>query len=133
VFVRQVADWGDRFDVFDPYTLAFAAHVAIIGATRTRRSRPDRPTWALLALAAAEAWALLFVPYLLVEGLHPRPVFLAALAWPVIATATAVFYATQPGIADCPVDLRRWVRQGGYAIVASAVASGVGALALRWT
>lgn len=133
VFIKQAADWGGRLDVFYPYTLGFAAHVAIIGATRMRRSRPGRPTWAVLALTTAQAWALLFVPYLLVEGFLARQVALSLLALPVVATAAGVFYAIQPGIADCPVDLRRWVRQGGCAVAASGVASGVGVLALRWT
>jgi phytol kinase len=114
-------------DYFYPYTLGFAVHVAIIGATRLRRVQPRAAAGLLMAKASLQAWALLFVPYLAVESASRRSAWLAAAALPVIAIAVAVFYATQPGIRDCPVDRGRWMRQGAYAVAASAI----GLLSLR--
>jgi hypothetical protein len=105
---------------FYPYTLAFAVHLAIIGVARLRRVYPEAPTLTLVATCAAQGWLLLFAPYLAVVGADRPQLLLAALALPVVAAAVAAFYATQPGIRDCPADLPRWFRQGAYAAVASA-------------
>jgi phytol kinase len=118
VFVKQLAP---HRDVFYPYTLGFAAHVAIIGATRLRRVTPYAPAGLLMAKASLQSWALLFLPYVAVELASLRSVWLALAALPVILFAVALFYATQPGIRDCPVDQARWMRQGTFALAASAL------------
>jgi len=56
-----------------------------------------------------------------VESASLRSVWLAAAALPVLAIAVALFCYTQPGIRDCPVDQGRWMRQGTFALAASAI------------
>ena len=117
LFLQQTVGW---INFFYSYTLAFAVHLAIIGVARLRRVYPEAPTLTLVGTCAAQGWLLLFAPYLAVMGAEKLHLLLAALALPVVAAAVSAFYATQPGIRDCPADLPRWFRQGAYAAVASA-------------
>ena len=117
LFLQQTVE---RVNFFYPYTLAFAVHLAIIGVVRLRRLYPQLSTLTLLATCAFKGWLLLFVPYVAVTGAEGLHLALAGLALPFVAAAAGAFYVTQPGILDCPADLPRWVRQGGYAALASA-------------
>jgi phytol kinase len=108
-----------RRELFYPYTLAFACHLAIIGAARLRFDFPRLSTPVLLATCIVKSWALIFGPFLLLQGM--------AAWWPAAATvgpialAAVTFYFTQPGMDDCPTDTGRWVRQGLVAGAASAL------------
>jgi phytol kinase len=108
------------------YTLAFAAHLAIIAIARLRFDYPTMPVHTLLAICVAQGWLLLFIPYLLAawlgEGTITRGQLLCALAaLPAVALAAVGFYFTQPGIHDCPTDTPRWLRQAAHAALGSAV------------
>jgi phytol kinase len=104
-----------------PYTLAFAAHLAIIGIARLRFDYPRMSALWLLTACTVRGWLLLFLPYLLAEGVTPTNVRLALLALPGVAFAALAFYATQPGLHDCPTDVPRWLRQATHAGLGSVV------------
>lgn len=108
-----------RRELFYPYTLAFACHLAIIGAARLRFDFPRLATPVLLATCIVKSWVLIFGPFVLLAG--------KAAWWPAmaavgpIALAAVAFYFTQPGMDDCPTDTGRWVRQALVAGAASAL------------
>src|SRR5262249_52167498 len=82
----------DRPEFLFPYTLAFAAHLAIIGIARLRFDFPAMPTWRLLAVCIGKGWLLVFAPYLaaqlIAEGrLSPVQLACVALALPAVALA----------------------------------------------
>src|SRR5262249_9068807 len=54
----------DRPKFLFPYTLAFAAHLAIIGIARLKNDYPDRSGAAIVAVCIVKGWFLLFLPYL---------------------------------------------------------------------
>ena len=83
--------------------------VAIFAWYRRRR---DLSAGLLLGLSTGIGWLLLFVPYLLAEGLTAARLKAAAAALPATAAAALCFYLTQPRIDDCPSDTPRWLRQG---------------------
>jgi hypothetical protein len=85
---------------------------------------PRLSAGALLALALGVSWPLLFVPYLLVEGWTGERMRCALVALPALAAAAVAFYWTQPHIDNCPIDTARWLRQGAWAALASAVGLG---------
>jgi phytol kinase len=119
----------DRPDFIFPYTLTFAANLAIIGIARLRFDYPKMPATLLLSICITKGWLLLFLPYLLAEGFTEATWSSALLALAAVAAAALTFYATQPGIEDCPTDAPRWLRQGGYA----ALVSLLGLVPLQWS
>ncbi len=111
----------DQPEYLYPFTLSFAAHLAIIGVARLAYDYPLMRPAPLLALCALQGWLFLFVPYLLMQWNHPQVMTRTALALPAVALAAAAFFFMQPEVRNCPADTRRWLRQAAYAGAASAV------------
>jgi phytol kinase len=97
----------DRPDYLLPYTLTYAAQLAMIGLVRLRRHYPNLPGVIVLLVCVAKGWLCLFVPYLLAER-TTHGLAVGALG---VAAAVLAFYWTQPGLDDCPSDTPRWLRQ----------------------
>jgi hypothetical protein len=106
-------------DLVFPYTLAFAAHLAMTGVSRLKRGYPHLPGMVVLPAAILAGWLMLFVPYLLAEGVSDETVTEIFLALGGVALAAVGFFSTQPGMDDCPTDAPRWIRQAMWAGVAS--------------
>ena len=100
-----------RAEFFYLFTLAFAAQLAIIGVARLGYDYPQLPAVPLLVVCVLQGWALLFVPYLVLEWSEPHCLTWALCALPAVALAAAGFYVTQPSVRDCPQDRPRWLRQ----------------------
>lgn len=111
----------DRPEFLFPFTLAFAAHLAIIGIARLRYDYPQMSTVTLLGICILRGWLFLFLPYLLVEGITEQTIKCTFIALAGVALAALAFYWTQPGIDDCPTDTPRWFRQATHAAVGSAI------------
>lgn len=110
----------DRPDFYYPFTLSFAAHVAMIGMARWKRSSPYLLASALVITCTLLGWLLAFGPYLLIERLRGPALRAAAVAPVGIGLAAIVFYAMQPGMDDCPNTTARWARQAAAAALGSA-------------
>jgi phytol kinase len=109
----------DRQEFLYLFTLAFAAHLSIIGLASMKLDYPHLSGWFVVLLCVGISWPLMFGPYLLVEGLNAGSVRCALGAIPGIALATLAFYWTQPEINNCPADTPRWLRQGLHATLGS--------------
>jgi len=110
----------ERPDFYYAFTVSFAAHLAMIGMARWKRSAPYLPPTALGITCTLLGWLLLFGPYLLIEGFRQPALRAAALAPAGIGLAAFIFYAIQPGMNDCPNTTARWVRQATAAALGSA-------------
>jgi phytol kinase len=115
-----------RPELLFPYTLAFAANLAIIAVARLRFDYPQMGVATLLMICVGQGWLLQCIPYLGAEWLEKGTVTAAQvkcvlLALPALALAAVGFYFTQPGIYDCPTDTPRWLRQASSAAIGSAV------------
>jgi phytol kinase len=104
-----------------PYTLAFAAHLAIIAVSRLKARCPKLPGAILLGLCIAQGWLFLFVPYLLAEGFTASTLLETCIGLVGVTVAAVAFYWTQPGMDDCPADTPRWLRQATDAALGSMV------------
>lgn len=101
-------------DFFYPYTLAFAAHLAIISAVRQGLSSPghSKPL-----LKSVYAWAIIFAAFLALRGAGRQDLLRAALALPCVCAATLLhgklanqenrweWEATAAGLASLPAVL----------------------------
>jgi phytol kinase len=108
-----------RWELLYLFTLAFAAHLAMIGVASVKLDYPHLSGAAAVALCVGISWPLMFGPYLVMKGLDGCSVRCALVALPGIALATAVFYMIQPEITNCPADTPRWLRQGLLATLGS--------------
>lgn len=106
---------------FFPFTLAFAAHLAIGGTTRLRCDYPAMSVGSVLARSIVLGWLILFLPYYFVQASSKKSAVQAAIALAGVAIATLVFNSTQPGMEDCPTDGPRWFRQAGIVLIVSAL------------
>jgi phytol kinase len=111
----------DRPEFLYLFTLAFAAELAIIAVARLSYDYPHLSAPPLLAVCVLQGWALLFVPYLVLEWSEPLCLRCVLGALPGVALAAVGFYLTQPSVRDCPTDRPRWVRQAAHGALGSAV------------
>jgi phytol kinase len=114
---------GTSGDWLYPCTVSFACHLAIIGAARLRFDHPHMSTVRLLAECTVKSWLTMMIPYRLMIGPEAWiPCLLAAIP---IALVVTTFYHTQPGMHDCPIDVRRWFWQAILAALGSVLAYGM--------
>ncbi len=109
-----------------PYTLSYSAHLAIIGVARLKNCYPQWSCACVLRRAVLVSWLVMFVPYLLAQGIAVGRLEAAAVRdalFGLVGTALAAlaFYGTQPALDDCPLDSRRWLRQALDAGLGSAL------------
>jgi phytol kinase len=105
-----------------PYTVVFAAHLAMFGVSRLAHQFRDRPVGVLFWRAVAGSWAIVLVPFVVTAGLTAANALAAAVAIVAIALGSAAFVRTQPDIRNVPLTMRRWLWQASAASVASLAA-----------
>jgi phytol kinase len=116
-----------------PFTLVFACHMAIFGLNRQASMDATRTLPRLIGMAVVRAWALIFIPFLAIEGATLPHLVLAGAAALCITLAVAVFARAEPDVRNATLSLARWTRQA----VSGAVGSAAGWVALaateRWS
>jgi len=108
-----------RTEFFYPYTLGYAIHMAIMGFTRLKRDHPRLPDTAALGATVAKSWLLLFLPFVLIEGVTEKVLLLTAAGLVGTALGGIAFVAIEPRLEEYPTDAPRWLRQAGVAATAS--------------
>jgi phytol kinase len=118
----MLARSGGRDDLLFPYTIVFAANLAMFGISRLATQFPDRPLGPLFWRAVLASWAIVMVPFVAVAGVTAGNLTAAAGAVAAIALGAATFVRSQPEIRDTPMTTRRWLCQAGAASLASVAA-----------
>lgn len=108
-------------DLFFPYTLAFAVHLALVAWNllypRKGSSRIRMGACVLLA------WGLMFGPYVVINGESRLALLQAIAALLICALAFAAFYwFEKPQDGDYPASARRWLRQAALVLLATGAA-----------
>jgi phytol kinase len=114
----------ERRDFYYPFVLAFAAQLAIIGLIRIKRFYPNMHSAPLLTISILKGCLLVFVPFVLIDwqaGITGRTAMCVVTGFAAVSLAVFVFFATQPGLDDCPADMPRWLRQATHSGLASVV------------
>jgi phytol kinase len=104
-----------------PYTVAFAAHLAIIAWSLLYPRFPSAKR--IMAACVLVAWGLMFVPYILIERGTKWSLMQAGVALLISAFAFTAFYLVEPrqdGI--YPATGPRWVRQAGIVLLSTLAA-----------
>jgi phytol kinase len=111
---------GER-GLLHPFTLVFAAHIAIFGASRMASDFPDRTIARVVVEAIIKSWVMFFVPFVLIAGISVANGVLALAAVVAIAVAVALFArmeASRATLRNTSLDVSRWIRQAASAGVA---------------
>jgi len=116
-----------RAELYYPYTLAFASHLALIGIARIAYDRPSTPLAPIIALCIVKGSLLILLPFALLAGATTHAATLAIAGTIGVALAALLFTWLQPDVRNCTLDGPRWWRQAASA----AVGSMVGLLVMR--
>jgi phytol kinase len=111
---------GDAALVY-PFTIVFACHMAIFGLSRLAHADRRRTLATLTSIAVVRAWALIFVPFLITQGVSGSTLAMAAAAVVCVLLAVLTFARTEPDIRNTSLTFSRWIRQ--------AVSGGLGSAA----
>jgi phytol kinase len=114
-----------------PYTIVFAAHLAIFGTSRRAGDYLSRGVAGLAVVAILRSWLMMFAPFVAMEGLTPSVIGAAVAAVAPVTIAVWLFVTIQPGIRDTPITRARWVRQAASAAIGSAIGWGILAVVSR--
>lgn len=109
----------DAPQLFYPYTLALAAHLALTGIAALRHFHPWLRDGAIAAFCVLASWILLFVPFLLLQGLDASSLKQTLYALGFVALAALLFCAMQRSPQPGPTDTARWLRQAAVAAAIS--------------
>jgi phytol kinase len=121
LFLFQGLGW---VELFYPFTLAFAAQLAMLALVTLKHSRTGLSPLLQLALSIFQGWLFLFVPFILITGVTPLIIKDSLVALLGVSLAALAFYYLQPAPEGYPTDLARWLRQAGCAILGSLVGLG---------
>jgi len=105
-----------------PYTVVFAAHLAMFGTSRLAFQFPDRSVARLAWRAVTTSWAMVMVPLAILTAASPATLMAIGMALGAIALGVVAFVATQPHIRETPQNAQRWLCQAGAAALASGLA-----------
>ena len=114
-----LARWRGDASLLFPYTLAFAAHLAMFGISRLACQYPSRPLPPIVGRAVTASWAVVLIPYVVSTGIGRAVLAAAALAVPALLAGALAFAGTQPDIRNARQDASRWITQGSGAALAS--------------
>ncbi len=111
----------NRPDLYYPYSMAFAAHLPMIGVVRHRYVVPHASAVWVLALGIAKGILVLLVAFVAADGLTRSfgVHVLAGLAG--MSVASVAFFLLQPGLSAYPTGWRRWLREALCASAGSTV------------
>jgi phytol kinase len=115
-----LANIGNREDLLFPYTVGYTFHLAVLGWTLICVRFPARSPWASGPLLVVQAWLLIFIPYVLAQGVTAASLEQAALALLACSLGFAAFCLIEPtSLHGYSVKPSRWVRQAALALIIS--------------
>jgi phytol kinase len=116
-----IAEALDRPDLFYPFAISFAVHLAVFELARPRSSLAGRSPLLASTLCGVKSWLFLFVPFVLLESLAPRALSQAIWALPIVTLAAVGFGWTQRRLDALPNDAARWAGQAAWSIAGSVI------------
>jgi len=119
-----LAGGTDPTRAYFPFTLVFAAHLAIFGTSRIASDFPQRSRWGVMAEAIVKSWLMFFVPFIAIAGASRTSLLLALVASVPIVCGVYLFAAVQveagnASLRNTSLTPRRWIVQACIAGLAS--------------
>ena len=118
--------WLLLFGVFDrpqflyPYTLAFAANLAIVGIAGFSPLHYWQPSrWLQLLTYSIKAWILVFLPMLLVVGISRLTLCYAIVGFLGTVLVAISYYLVQPNLRQLSTDTIAWLCRAAFTTIGS--------------
>jgi phytol kinase len=108
-------------ELFYLFTLAFAGQLGILMIIAQRHRQQPEDIRLTLVRSILASWLMLFVPYVLMQGLARGEIVLSLVALPAVAMAVLGFYLFETKAGVYPADRKRWVTQTACTILASSL------------
>jgi len=106
-------------DFIYPYTVSYAAQLAIIGVAHIKFTESAITNRALLTRTTLQSWGLIIIPFMVSHANGWTIILLTTSALCLITLAAFIFLRWQPHISNCPTDSPRWWRQTSVATLIS--------------
>jgi phytol kinase len=100
-----------RPELFYPFTIAFAAHIPMIGIVRHKYVVPGAYPVVVFVTNVLKGELVLLLAYVLFDGFSPSFALHALVGLLGISVAVLLFYTIQPDIGAYPTDAARWRRE----------------------
>jgi len=124
-----LANIDSKPELLFPYTIGYAVQLILLGWTLICVRFPARSPWKAGPLLVMEGWLLIFIPYLLTQGISAATLEQTAIALAACTVAFGAFYLIEPSGHDgYSVKPIRWIRQGALALLISGLVAGEQAL-----
>lgn len=111
----------NHWELLLPYTVGYAAQLAFVGIGYAREMHLRVATGADVGLAAGKGWVVLMPPFLLLNGVAPRLLLGAAVAFGIVLAVTAAFNRAIPPPGKRAEERFPWLPQAALGFLASAV------------
>lgn len=115
---------GDRPLLLYPYTLTYAANLAVIGVAGISSEQYWHSRhWLAVAQFSLKAWGIVFLPMLVfVFGLSPAAGLAVLVSLPLVWLSAIAFFAAQPRLRQHCNDLGSFICRAFFPLVGSAIA-----------
>lgn len=110
-----------RPELFYLFTLAFAGQLGILMVIAKKHTQVPEALPVTLTRSIVSSWLMLFIPYILVQGLARIELIRALIGLPGVALAVLAFYLLEPKGSFYPADRKRWITQTVCTILGSSL------------
>ena len=110
-----------RPELFYLFTLAFAGQLGILMVIAQKHRQQAEAIRVTLTRSIISSWLMLFIPYVLMQGLASIELIRALVGLPGVAIAVFAFYLLEPKESFYPADRKRWIAQTACTILGSSL------------
>jgi phytol kinase len=103
------------------FTLAFAGQLGILMVIAKKHGQVPESLPVTLVRSIVSSWLMLFIPYILMQGLARIELIQALIGLPGVAIAVLAFYLLEPKGSFYPADRKRWITQTACTILGSSL------------
>jgi phytol kinase len=111
----------NHWELLLPYTIGYAAQLAFVGIGYAREMQLRVATVGDIGLASGKGWAVLMLPFVLLNGMMPHLLLSTAIAFGIILAVTAAFNRAIPLPGKYIKDRFPWLHQAALGFLASAL------------
>jgi phytol kinase len=110
-----------RPELFYLFTLAFAGQLGILMVIAKKHGQLPESIHLTMTRSIVSSWLMLFIPYVLIQGLARPELIRALIGLPGVAIIVITFYLLEPKGSFYPPDRKRWLTQTACTILGSAM------------
>ena len=106
-------------DLFYPFVLSYGAQLVMLGLSRIHLGKEQISSKQVFLWAVIPGFLITMLPVSLNYGINIQLVSASVISLSLMIAVALIFWRTQPQLSNCPIDNKRWIRQGSIAASAS--------------